>query len=109
MFQPMLARWLAISTSLAAVAVSAQTAPVPRTPPPAPGEYRSALDGYQAYSEAGMVPWRAANDTVGQIGGWRAYAREATAGQGPQGHAGHAGHAAPAASAAKPAASQTKP
>lgn len=139
MFHPMLARWLAVSTGLLALTVSAQTpaapparaaasaaaaepAAKPTTPPATaaataasapveraqavPGAYRSALEGYQPYSEDKMVPWREANDTVGKVGGWRAYAKEAAEGQGPQGHA---GHAAPAASAPKPAASQTKP
>jgi hypothetical protein len=139
MFQPMLARWLAVSTGLLTLAASAQTpaapparattpaaaaasAAKPATPPAsaaptgtlapvartqtAPGGYRSALEGYQPYSEEKIVPWREANDTVGKVGGWRAYAKEAAEGQGQQGHA---GHAAPAASAPKPAASQAKP
>ena len=100
MCQPMLARWLAVSSALFALTVSAQTRP---------GEYRSALEGYQPHSENKTVPWKEANDTVGKVGGWRAYAKEAAEGQGPQGHTGHAGHAAPAASAPKPAASQAKP
>lgn len=116
MFQPMLARWLAVSSGLLTLAASAQTpaalparaaasAPVARTQA-APGEYRSALEGYQPYSENRMVPWKEANDTVGKIGGWRVYAKEAAEGHGQQGHA---GHAASAASAPKPAASQAKP
>lgn len=135
MFQPMLARWLAVSTGLLTLAASAQTpaappvraaasaaagasaakpatapasaaaAPVARTQAAA-GEYRSALEGYQPYSEEKIVPWREANDTVGKVGGWRAYAKEASEGPGQQGHA---GHAASAASAPKPAASQAKP
>ncbi|TWO68009.1 hypothetical protein FN976_23980 [Caenimonas sedimenti] len=116
MFQPMLARWLAVSASLLTLAAVAQTpaapparaaasAPVSQTQA-APGEYRSALEGYQPYSEGKMVPWKEANDTVGKIGGWRAYAKEAAERQAEQGHA---GHTAPAATAPKPAASQTKP
>lgn len=101
MFEPKLARGLAASSALLALTVAAQTAPAP-----APGPYRSALEGYQPYSETKLAPWKAANDTVGQIGGWRAYAKEAAQGQGQQGHG---GHAAPAAGAAKPAASQAKP
>ncbi|TWO63328.1 hypothetical protein FN976_28585 [Caenimonas sedimenti] len=121
MLYPMLARWLAVSSGLLTLAASAQTPAAPparaaasavATPAPvaraqaAPGEYRSALEGYQPYSESKMVPWKEANDTVGKIGGWRAYAKVAAEGQGEQGHA---GHATPAASAPKPAASQTKP
>ena len=89
----------------ASAAATVAPAPVARTPAP-PGEYRSALEGYQPYSENQMVPWKEANDTVGKIGGWRAYAKEAAEGQGQQGHV---GHAVPAASAPKPAASQAKP
>jgi len=36
--------------------------------------YRSALSGYEAYKEQSVQPWKAANDKVGEIGGWRAYA-----------------------------------
>ena len=38
--------------------------------------YRSALSGYEAYKEQSVQPWKAANDKVGEIGGWRAYAKE---------------------------------
>lgn len=104
MFHPMLARWLAVSTGLLVLTVSAQTAAPGTAAATRPtGDYRSALEGYQPYSETRMVPWKAANDTVGQIGGWRAYAKEAAEGQG------QSGQAAPAAGAPKPAASQAKP
>ena len=110
MLKPMLARWLAVSSSLLTLAASAQT---PAASPASAAasasvalEYRSALEGYQRYSEEKMVPWREANDAVGKIGGWRAYAKEAA--EGP-GHQGHVGYASPAASAPKPAASQAKP
>lgn len=105
MFHPMLARWLAASSGLLALTASAQTAAAPPARG-APGEYRSALEGYQSYGEGKMVPWKEANDAVGKIGGWRAYAKEAAEGQE---HQGHAGHAAPAASAPGPAASQPRP
>lgn len=113
MFQLMPARWLALSSALLTLAASAQTpdAPPARGAMPlldgaaavVPGGYRSAMEGYQSYSETRMVPWKEANDTVGKIGGWRAYAKEAAE---VQGHPGHAGHAA---DAPKPAASQAKP
>lgn len=38
--------------------------------------YRSALSGYEAYKEQSVQSWREANDKVGEIGGWRAYAKE---------------------------------
>lgn len=39
--------------------------------------YRSALQGYRPNVEAAVGNWPAANEQVGRIGGWRAYAREA--------------------------------
>ena len=60
--------------------------------------YRSALSGYEAYKEQSVQPWKAANDKVGEIGGWRAYAKEmrqpapaADQGQPAQGHDAHHG------------------
>lgn len=44
-------------------------------------DYRSAFDGYRAYSDQPVGSWRQANDLVGQIGGWKAYAREGQAGE----------------------------
>ncbi|MES2972347.1 MAG: hypothetical protein V4757_02005 [Pseudomonadota bacterium] len=115
MFQLTPARWLALSSALLTLSASAQTADAPpaRTAMPAsidaaaavPGGYRSAMEGYQPYSETKMVPWKEANDTVGKIGGWRAYAKEvAEKGPGQQGHAGHHPADAP-----KPAAGPAKP
>jgi len=53
---------------MAAPAASAASAAAPT--------YRSAFDGYRAYGEQPVMPWRQANDLVRQIGGWQAYARE---------------------------------
>ena len=60
--------------------------------------YRSALSGFDAYKEQSVQPWKAANDKVGEIGGWRAYAKEmrqpapaADQGQPAQGHDAHHG------------------
>ena len=54
------------------------------TPPAAPGMtaaapvgFQSVLEGYKPYTEEKTVNWKAANDTTAQIGGWRAYAKEA--------------------------------
>lgn len=62
----------------------AQSTSGPATPDPksaAPSSvtlsYRSAFSDYRAYSEQPVVSWREANDKVGEIGGWRAYAKEA--------------------------------
>ena len=56
--------------------------------------YRSALEGYQPFTDSKPVPWREANDNVGRIGGWRAYANEAQ-GTAPAGQGPHSGHAKP--------------
>ena len=69
----------------------AQTQPSPKTaesltasplkPPPqrAPLSlgFKSTFDQYKPYSEEKPGGWRAANDEVGRIGGWRAYLKEA--------------------------------
>ena len=39
--------------------------------------YDSAFSRYKPYRDEKATPWREANDTVTQIGGWRAYAKEA--------------------------------
>lgn len=79
MLFPSLARALAGSAAIAALNVAAQTA----TPaiPQATAPYRSAFEGYQAYSDDKLLDWKEANDTVGKIGGWRVYAREAQGAQ----------------------------
>lgn len=38
--------------------------------------YDSAMAGYQPYADQPVRSWREANDRVGRIGGWRAYAKE---------------------------------
>lgn len=42
--------------------------------------YRSAFEGYRGYREQPLESWRGANERVGQIGGWQAYARESLSG-----------------------------
>jgi hypothetical protein len=39
--------------------------------------YRSAMEGYLPFTEQEIAPWTRSNDTVREVGGWRAYAREA--------------------------------
>lgn len=90
---------VAVSLALAALAaapVSAQsTAGLAASPSPqgaahspslAPA-WRSAFDGYQPYTDATVLPWKQSNDTVGAVGGWRAYAREAQAAEPKEGPA----------------------
>ena len=39
--------------------------------------YTSPIADYQPFVDEKITSWKAANDKVGQIGGWRAYAKEA--------------------------------
>ena len=64
---------LACLALLTAIGASAQTRPTPATPQ----TDRSAFEAYQPFSEEKLLPWKDANDTVGHVGGWKAYAREA--------------------------------
>jgi len=41
--------------------------------------YTSVFAHYKGYSDQAVQSWRDANERVGQIGGWRAYARETAA------------------------------
>ncbi len=80
---------------LASLPVQAQTtAAQPAPPPPV---FQSAFEGYQPYTDDKTVDWKAANDTTARIGGWRAYAREASA------------PAVPASSVAMPPSAPPKP
>ena len=71
--------------------------------PPAPAvslpavEHRSAFEGYRPFAAEDVQPWRQSNDTVRDIGGWKAYAREIS---GPEAPA--SGPAKPADAAASP-------
>lgn len=42
-----------------------------------PTIYQSPFTDYRPLGEDKNIPWKDANDTVGKIGGWRVYAREA--------------------------------
>ncbi len=77
-----LARGWLVTAALVAGPVAAQPPGIVTAPP----AWRSAFDGYQPYAEAPLAPWRESNDTVGRIGGWRAYAREAQEGAPAAGH-----------------------
>ena len=86
--------------SLLGMAAHAQPAAPPAAPPtPQPLAFQSALQGYQPYTDDKIGNWKAANDTTARIGGWRAYAKEASA---PLTTPTPATAAAPAAGAAKP-------
>ena len=84
-------RWLLPAmVALATAAAAAQGTPSSPSAPPAadpldatakvaPLVHQSALASYNRLGESAPLPWREANDRVGRIGGWRAYAREANA------------------------------
>lgn len=104
MFHSSSARWLAALSTLVAINAGAQTAPAPSKPPPAETpalSFQSAFDGYRPYKDEKAIPWKEANETVYQRGGWRAYAKETSdsssseaAAQKP-GADPHAGHSMP--------------
>lgn len=64
---------------LATLAVHAQPATPNPLQPPRPVAFQSAFEGYQPYTDDKPVDWKSANDTTARIGGWRAYAKEASA------------------------------
>ena len=70
---------VAFPSAFAQGATAAPTAPAPTF------EYRSAFEGYRSFESGEVQDWRKANDTVREIGGWRAYAREIQAGSKPVG------------------------
>jgi hypothetical protein len=63
------------NTAWAQTATSAASAATPM--PSQPLAFRSAFESYKPYTDDGAPEWKKANDEVGKIGGWRAYAREA--------------------------------
>lgn len=94
--------------ALGLAAIAALAAPVAGAQPAsqAPGQapsFRSALEGYQPFSDQEVGAWKEVNDTVGRIGGWRVYAREAQEGTKPA-QAPAPAQAAPAQAPAAPAA-----
>ncbi|MGH8758751.1 MAG: hypothetical protein ACREVW_04460 [Burkholderiales bacterium] len=40
-------------------------------------QYRSVLEQYRGFKDQPVTSWVEVNDTVGKIGGWRVYAKEA--------------------------------
>lgn len=83
----------------AALAASLPLAAQPAGQPGTGAEpYLSAFEGYRPFESGEVQEWRKSNDTVREIGGWRAYAREI------QGGSQSPGAAAPAAAPARPAA-----
>lgn len=90
-----------LAVPLWAAGASAQTASPPQAAPAAaptvdavPG-YRSAFEGYRPYTDEKIVSWKEANDTAARIGGWRAYAKEASQPDAPAANATPGPSAAP--------------
>ena len=81
LFSNMPAALVLLAASLGISHVSAQTS----ADSPEPPAYRSALEGYQPYTDEKIVNWKEANDNAGRIGGWREYAKEASESQKPEG------------------------
>jgi hypothetical protein len=46
--------------------------------------YQSSFQNYQRYSASPIQSWKLSNETVKEIGGWRAYAKEITQEQNPK-------------------------
>lgn len=65
-----------IALLLGGGAVFAQELPIIAAPKL---KYTSVFSQYQAFKEQTVAPWRENNETVGKIGGWRVYAKEARA------------------------------
>lgn len=86
--------WLSLLAASVALAAPAEKNQV--NPSPTKLQYTSALASYQGYTDQAVQSWREANDRVGRIGGWRAYAKEAATGQSapdtPPAANPHAGH-----------------
>jgi hypothetical protein len=74
-------QWAIFAGLCSAVAASHATSagdnPADATAVVPPINYRSSFADYRALGDDKAQPWRDANDTVGRIGGWRAYAKEA--------------------------------
>lgn len=72
---PPITRLLLTAAALAiGLPLAAQPAAAPPTAAAVP--YRSAFEGYRAFRPVEVQNWRQSNDTVREVGGWRAYARE---------------------------------
>lgn len=69
---------LTASATVPAQAIAAQDPAQRQAEAPQP-VYRSAFGLYRPWQEQALGDWRALNDRVGRIGGWRTYLREAHA------------------------------
>ena len=58
-------------------AVSQASSAAPATPAAKSGAGASAFDNYKSFTDEPIGNWKAANENVAQIGGWREYAKQA--------------------------------
>jgi hypothetical protein len=64
-----------IACASASNAFAAPDAASAESPTP-PTQYKSPFKDYRPLGDDKRIPWKAANDEVGKIGGWRVYLRE---------------------------------
>ena len=89
---------LLVSTATVQIAGAGQAEPGSL---PTQLHYQSVFSAYQADVDPPVQSWREANERVGKIGGWRAYAKEAASAEPAKDtpaadpHAGHHGGAKP--------------
>ena len=69
--------WVTAAQAQTAPTAPAPTQKMPVTQATAPA-FQSAFERYKPYTDEKIVNWKEANDVVGRIGGWRAYAKEAS-------------------------------
>jgi hypothetical protein len=67
--------------SLGGTSLAQTAADATRPALPSKLQYVSPLRAYKAYTDQPVESWREANDRVGRIGGWRAYAKEIQTGE----------------------------
>lgn len=82
MYSRFLVAWTLSIATASPLAWAQQSAPVKPDPQDAKASvprvvYRSTLAGYLVFPDEKLGSWKEANDEVGRIGGWRAYAKEA--------------------------------
>jgi hypothetical protein len=70
-------RWAIVAAYLLGAAASLNARIVAAQSTVSPLPFKSTLDKYKPYTDEKIVPWKAANDEVGKIGGWRSYLKEA--------------------------------
>lgn len=76
-------RWAVLSAAAPAMLYFSASSALAQSRPEAPMvaapllQYRSAMADYRKFDDQPVAPWTQVNDTVGKIGGWRVYAKEA--------------------------------